>query len=201
MSTGRRVVCIAVCIGVGASVAAGCAKRRTTPTPPFATGGTVDEARELTRQGDAAFDRGDYVGAEAFYRRSLGILREQPGALNNLGNALAAMGRRVDADEVFKQAIAADDSRPEAYGNRGRLWLDAGYPRDAATYFDQALRIDPKWLPALRGKAKAGHLQSTVDEAYLDVLRRAYILETDPQWRAFFDRERSRVQQAIDAES
>ncbi len=163
--------------------------------------GTVAEARELTLDADNAFRDGDYATAEVLYRKSLGILREQPGALNNLGNALVAMGRYIDAEETYKLAVEYDPSRPEVHGNRGRLWLEAGYPRDAITHFDEALDLDPRWMPAIRGKAKASHLLSIADERYLGMLRQAMILESNASWRAFFDSERARVQDALQAES
>ncbi|MEO1717654.1 MAG: tetratricopeptide repeat protein [Planctomycetota bacterium] len=165
------------------------------------SGGTVADARELTARADRAFLDNDFRQAEALYRQSLSIFREQPGALNNLGNALVAMERYLDAEEVYKQAIEVDPSRPEVHGNRGRLWLEAGYPREAILYFNEALELDPRWMPAIRGKAKASHLLSIADERYLRMLREAMILESNASWRAFFDSERSRVQDALRAES
>ncbi len=164
-------------------------------------GGTVADARQLTAQADEAFLAGDYTQAETLYRKSLSIFREQPGALNNLGNALVAMDRYLDAEEVYKQAIEVDPARPEVHGNRGRLWLEAGYPRDAISHFNEALAIDSRWMPAIRGKAKASHLLSIADDNYLRMLRQAMILESNASWRAFFDSERARVQDAIQAES
>ncbi|MEL6499640.1 MAG: tetratricopeptide repeat protein [Planctomycetota bacterium] len=165
------------------------------------SGGTVADARQLTARADRAFLDGDFQRAESLYRQSLSIFREQPGALNNLGNALVAMDRYLDAEDVYKQAIEADPTRPEVHGNRGRLWLEAGYPREAIGYFNEALDIDPRWMPAIRGKAKASHLLSIADERYLRMLREAMILESNASWRAFFDSERSRVQDALRAES
>lgn len=164
-------------------------------------GGTVSEARQLTVEADEAFLAGEYAEAETLYRKSLSIFREQPGALNNLGNALVAMDRYLDAEDVYKRAIEVDPTRPEVHGNRGRLWLEAGYPRDAITHFDEALKLDARWMPAIRGKAKASHLLSIADESYLRMLRQAMILESNASWRAFFDSERARVQDAIQAES
>lgn len=178
----------------------GCQSRGGSDRTPVASGGTIDQARELTRRADIAFAAGEMDRAESLYKQSLQILPDQPGALNNLGNVLVEKKMYIDADEVFRRAVALDPNRPETYGNRGRLWLEAGWPADAMRHFDDALRIDPRWLPALRGKAKASHLLGTVSEAYLRELRTAILIETDARWRAFFDRERVRVQQALQAD-
>ena len=193
----RRAAACGACLIALASVLPACQSGRSnTDTPPIGAGGTVEQAREMSRRADIAFAAGELERAETLYKQSLDILPDQPGALNNLGNVLVAKKMYIDADEVYRRAVALDPNRPETYGNRGRLWLEAGWPADALRHFDEALQIDPRWLPALRGKAKASHLLGTVSEAYLRELRTAILIETDARWRAFFDRERVRVQQA-----
>lgn len=183
-----------------AATLAACSSQTSSTAGSIGSGGTVSQARQLTLEADQAFQAGDYVQAEALYRRSLSILREQPGALNNLGNALVAMERYIDAEEVYKLAIEIDPTRPEVHGNRGRLWLEAGYANDAIKHFDEALSIDPRWMPAIRGKAKANHVLSVASTDYLSMLRQAMLLESNASWRAFFDSERARVQDALQAE-
>ena len=179
----------------------GCAGTTGSLSGAVAVDGTVSEARTLTLEADKAFREGDFATAETLYRKSLSIFREQPGALNNLGNALVAMNRYIDAEEVYKLAIEYDPARPEIHSNRGRLWLEAGYPRDAINHFEAAIDIDARWMPAIRGKAKASHLLSVADNEYLTMLRQAMILESNSSWRAFFDSERARVQDALQAEN
>lgn len=190
---------VALLTGALAGGLTGCSSRGNAGGP-IGSGGTVAEARSITLEADKAFNDEDFARAETLYRKSLSILREQPGALNNLGNALVAQGRFIDAEEVYKLAIEYDPNRPEVHGNRGRLWLEAGYPRDAIKHFDEALALDARWMPAIRGKAKASYLLSLADERYLGLLRQAMILESNASWRAFFDSERARVQDALQAE-
>lgn len=201
-ATTNHLTAALVAIGLAAGLATGLAGCGTTGSSGgnIGSGGTVAEARTLTAQADQAFRGGEFAQAEALYRQSLSIFREQPGALNNLGNTLVALDRYLDAEEVYKQAIEVDPTRPEVHGNRGRLWLEAGYPRDAINHFNAALAEDPRWMPAIRGKAKASHLLSIADDDYLRMLRQAMILESNASWRAFFDSERARVQDAIQAE-
>jgi tetratricopeptide (TPR) repeat protein len=156
-----------------------------------------DAALQLTARADEAFDKGDYQEAVELYRRSLSVLRDQPGALNNLGNALAAKGSLLDADEVYRRAVELDPSRPEPLVNRGILHINARWPKQALTYFDQALSLDQRWLPALRGKARAAHEVGLVNETYLAQLRTALFIENDPTWRPFFDEEHTRVRLAL----
>ncbi|MEM9166431.1 MAG: tetratricopeptide repeat protein [Planctomycetota bacterium] len=185
------------CVALACLTVTGCSGFGGGDDIPSTSGGTVADARELARRGDTAFKDGDNDLAETLYKRSLDILPDQPGTLNNLGNVLVARGMYLDAQEVFKRAIQLDPNRPESFGNLGRLWLEAKWPREAVKHFDEALKIDTRYLPALRGKATANHLLSAVSEDYLSELRRAILIEADPAWRAFFDRERVRVQQAL----
>ncbi|MEO1583227.1 MAG: tetratricopeptide repeat protein [Planctomycetota bacterium] len=195
----RPALALTACLTAAATALVGCSGSGSSGASP-AVGGTVAEARELTARGDRAFQEADYEQAESLYRRSLSIMSDQPGALNNLGNVLVAQQRYLDADEVYKLAIEIDSTRPEIFSNRGRLYLQAGYPRDAIRIFDQALDADPRWMPAIRGKAKASHVLGLAENEYLGMLRQAMILESDAAWRAFFDSERARVRDALLAE-
>ena len=121
----------------------------------------------------------------------------QTGAWNNLGNVLMAQKNYVDAQAAFSRAIELEPGRPEPYTSLGRLWLEAKYAEDSIKHFNEALAIDPRWLPAIRGKSAALHKLARATPEYADMLRTALLLESDNEWRVFFDRERSRVEQAL----
>jgi len=191
-------------LALAASVLAGCQSSSSSGSklrlPSIATTGDVAQARELTSKADRAFRSGDLERADELYRQSLAIYSSQTGAWNNLGNVLMAQHNYVDAQDAFRRAIDLEPNRPEPYTSLGRLWLEAKYAQESLEYFDQALEIDPRWLPALRGKSAASHQLSIATPEYERMLRTALLVESDSQWRRFFDRERSRVEQALEYE-
>ncbi len=202
MSTNRlsgRIGLLAV-VGLGVVIAGGCQNTGTSRGParpsPVASG-DINRARSLTSQADEAYRRGNFEQADKLYRESLQIFPNQTGAWNNLGNVLMAQKNYVDAQAAFNRAIELEPGRPEPYTSLGRLWLEAKYAEDSIKHFDEALKIDPRWLPAIRGKAAALHKLARATPEYADMLRTALLLESDNEWRVFFDRERSRVEQAL----
>ena len=165
------------------------------PTP--VASGDINRARSLTSQADEAYRRGSFEQADKLYRESLQIYPSQTGAWNNLGNVLMAQKNYVDARAAFLRAIDLEPDRPEPHTSMGRLYLEAKYAEDSLEHFNEALAIDPRWLPAIRGKAAALHQLARATPEYADMLRTALLLESDNEWRVFFDRERSRVEQAL----
>lgn len=159
--------------------------------------GDINRARSLTAQADEAYRKRKFEDADRLYRESLGIFPSQTGAWNNLGNVLMAQQNYVDAQAAFQRAIELEPDRPEPYTSMGRLWLEADYAEESLQYFDEALKLDPRWLPAIRGKAAALHKLARATPQYVEMLRTARLIESDPEWLRFFDRERSRVEQAL----
>ncbi len=189
----------AIALGVAVLVAGGCQSTGTRgPTRPSpVASGDITRARALTSQGDEAFRKGRFEQADKLYRESLTIFPNQTGAWNNLGNVLMAQKNYVDAQAAFMRAIDLEPGRPEPYTSLGRLWLEANYAEESIKHFNEALKIDPRWLPAMRGKAAALHKLARATPEYVDMLRMALLIESDVEWRKFFDRERSRVEQAL----
>lgn len=180
-------------------IAGGCQSsgNRGPTRPNLVASGDINKARTLTSQADEAYRKGRFEQADMLYRESLEIFPNQTGAWNNLGNVLMAQKNYVDAQAAFMRAIDLEPSRPEPYTSLGRLWLEAEYAEESIEHFNKALAIDPRWLPAMRGKAAALHMLARATPDYVSMLKTALLLETDAEWRKFFDRERSRVEQAL----
>lgn len=157
----------------------------------------IAKARELTAKADKAYREGKFEKADLLYRESLSVFSDQTGAWNNLGNVLMAQENYVDAEAAFQRAIEIEPDRPEPYTSLGRLWYELGYAEKGMNYFDEALAIDERWLPAIRGRAAVVHQLNRAPSDYLDMLRRGRLMESNPEWQAFFDRERSRVEQSL----
>lgn len=187
----------AVLIGVGCQSTGG---PRSNNRLPVSANGDINHARALTAQADEAFRNRNFDKADTLYRESLEIFPSQTGAWNNLGNVLMAQSNYVDAQAAFNRAIELEPARPEPYTSLGRLWLEAKYAEDSIKHFDEALAIDPRWLPAIRGKAAALHQLARATPEYAEMLKTAWLIESDEAWLRFFDRERSRVEQALEYE-
>ncbi len=103
--------------------------------------------RRTTRQGTRLYERGDYTGAEAAYRRAIELNPELREAAFNLGDALWRQERARDAAGAWA-AVAADSLAPApmvsaASYNIGNAAL-AGEQVDAAIEaYKVALRLQP----------------------------------------------------------
>jgi tetratricopeptide (TPR) repeat protein len=199
---GQRLI-LTSAIAATALIGIGCQNSGTSRGParlPVSASGDINRARALTAQADGAFRDRNFDKADTLYRESLEIFPSQTGAWNNLGNVLMAQQNYVDAQAAFNRAIELEPGRPEPYTSLGRLWLEADYADDSIKHFNEALAIDPRWLPAIRGTSAAMHKLSRATPEYADLLKTAWLIESDEAWLRFFDRERSRVEQALEYE-
>ena len=79
---------------------------------------------QLFKQANAAFQAGDFAGAERRYRA---LTRLKPGwAFHNLGAVHVAQGRFAEAEAALGQALAADPANPDSRNSLGRLLMGAG---------------------------------------------------------------------------
>src|SRR5690606_15874037 len=106
--------------------------------------------------------------------------------------------RYLEAAECFvnAQEMAPQDPRP-AY-NLGLTWDRAGYPSDALSHYQHALQRDAKYLPALRGAARAAWLLRRYTDSSLDTVRTALAIERDSRWREWLELENVRIQNELD---
>jgi len=187
-----------VLIGVGCQSTGG--SRGNNRPVSLTAKGDINHARALTAQADDAFRSRNFDKADALYRESLEIFPSQTGAWNNLGNVLMAQTNYIDAQAAFNRAIELEPGRPEPYTSLGRLWYEADYAEDSIKHFNDALAIDSRWLPAIRGTSAAMHKLARATPEYAEMLKTAWLIESDEAWLRFFDRERSRVEQALEYE-
>jgi tetratricopeptide (TPR) repeat protein len=119
--------------------------------------------RGVTRQGTKLYDKGDFTGAEAKYRRALELNPNLREATFNLGNALWRQEKPEEAVKAY-ESIAADSLAPApmlvaANYNIGNAAL-AGKEIDAAIEaYKRSLRIDPTDMEAKYNLAYAQALK------------------------------------------
>jgi 4-amino-4-deoxy-L-arabinose transferase-like glycosyltransferase len=69
------------------------------------------------------YGKGDFAGAEQWYRKSLAI-REDPITRSNLGNALKAQGKIDEAESEYRRALGMDSTAAVTWYNLGNLYRD-----------------------------------------------------------------------------
>ncbi len=151
--------------------------------------GNVSQATKLRKQ------------AIAQYRDALRISSEIPEAWNNLGVLLMEEQDYLAAADAFSFAMDQSPKDPRPCENLGLVYAKTGWSNDALKYYDLALERDPNRLPALRGAIKSAHLLGLGDAKDLARVKRALMLEKDDSWRAFFQREKLRIQGRLETKT
>lgn len=156
--------------------------------------------RELFAQAEAAQNRGDADRAIALYRDAVRNAPDLAEAWNNLGILLMERMDYAGAAEAFRVAMDLRPTDPRPAENLGLAYLDAGWGVEALRYYEMALERDPNRRESLRGAIKATHLLNLADQKALDRVRRALLIENDPDWRMIAERERVRIEHRLESE-
>jgi len=159
----------------------------------------LKEAIKLSEQADAARKAGKTDEAIDLYKQAIGLDKDLYGAWNNLGTMLMEKGQYLPASDALKTAAGLAPGDPRPLENLGLVYHRAGWDAEALRYFRQALERDPTRVESLRGMAVCAQRLNAADDDLLDDLRRALLVETDPQWRSMISREKFRVETALDA--
>jgi tetratricopeptide (TPR) repeat protein len=156
----------------------------------------VARAAQLADRAQQHQIEGDLDKSIELYEQALLAAPDLGAAWNNLGLALMARGKttdRISAQQAFIRAANLLPSDPSPYRNLGLLYEQRNLKEDALRYYEQALVIDEYDVNALRGSIKMGKDLRRSDQAALDRLVRAQMIETDPKWLEMIQRERLRV--------
>lgn len=153
---------------------------------------------ELAQRAAAAQEAGRTDEAIGLYRDAINTWNRTPGAYHNLGLLLIEKGDATAAVDAFSIEADQNPRDPRPLYMLGKLYLDKGWPEDALKAFDRALKRDPNFLNALRGYIGAADLLRRADQDLMDYIRRAMLMETDPEWSAYMARQRYRVEQEIE---
>ena len=98
------------------------------------------QARNLVALGDAAYARGAYAEAVAYFQESAGVKAPHADVLNRLGSALFNLGHYQEAESQFRKAIGKEPNHPDAHGNLGALYLATGQFFQAENSLRRALK-------------------------------------------------------------
>lgn len=182
------------CLACAAALlAAGCGSapsRRAAAAPAPARDG---EANRIALQAQRAQREGDLDRAVELYRQSLRVSDNLPATWNNLGMLLLVRGQYIDSVEAFKRSADLSPTDPRPLHNIGVAYSRAGWEQKAMENYLMALERDPRDLKGLRGSIGSARMLGIADEASLERVRTALMLDTDPDWRRVYEREQSRI--------
>jgi len=102
--------------------------------------------RQLVRQGNRLFRKGDYQGAEVAYTKAIEKNDKNPQAHYNLGNTLLVQHKDSAAIEQLQKAGQTEESplrKAQAYHNMGTICQRKKMYGEAIEQYKQALRLNP----------------------------------------------------------
>ena len=118
--------------------------------------------RREARDGNKAYNAGDFEGAEVHYRSALETNPELREARFNLGDAAFRQEKSEEAVKIFMgiaaDSLAAPAMMSAANFNAGNTMLAAQKIEEAIEFYKQALRIDPTDMQAKYNLAYAQKL-------------------------------------------
>lgn len=152
------------------------------------------QARTIASQAQAEKDP---IEAINLYQQAVTRYSDLPAAWNNLGVLLMEEEQFIQAAEAFAEAAQRAPTDPRPSYNLGLTWERAAYISDALVHYSTALEKDPRYLPALRGAVRAEALQGTFSDVTAERIRIGLMMEQDPAWRQFFERQKSRVENEL----
>jgi tetratricopeptide (TPR) repeat protein len=148
-----------------------------------------------------AQDAKDTAKAIDLYSQAVEAYSDLPAAWNNMGVLLLNEGRLMEAAEAFGSATERTPNDPRPYFNLGLTWDRAGYLETALEHYSKALALDERYLPALRGAIKSETRLGYSSPILVERIRVALFLEQDPQWREYFELQRSWAEAEVRAKA
>lgn len=194
-----KLACVAAALCSTLWLTAGCAsgQKRDAAEMIDASAQSQSQGYELARDAQRLAERGDTEKAIQTYQRALSLWRDMPAAWNNLGVLFMEKQNYADAVSAFKVAADQSQSDPRPLENIAVCYVRSGWATDALKYYGMSLERDPNRIESLRGAVRAAEMVRVRDDATLERIRRALLVETDPQYREYFERQQQLVSAAI----
>lgn len=181
------------------SIAPGCASTPKQDTAAIIDASMQNQAKglELAQDAQSLAKRGETEKAIDTYRRAVATWRDMPAAWNNLGVLLMEEQNYAEAVGAFKVAADLSQTDPRPLENIAICYMRSGWANDALKYYGMALERDPNRIESLRGAVRSAEMVRVRDDATLERVRRALLIETDPKYREYFERQQQLVSAAI----
>lgn len=139
------------------------------------------EAVRLAQAGVEAQAQAKHKEAIGLYTQSLSMMPDLPGVRTNLAVSLMKQGDAGQAVQLLQAETELSPSDPRPLINLGWIYLERQWADQATTYFARALDLSPNDLTALRGYCECAARRDLTDETTLEIVRRAIMVERDPQ--------------------
>ena len=143
-----------------------------------------NRGQDLLNQGNNAWDKGERLKAEEFFRLLVQDFPERPEGYSKVGMIMAETGRLDDAEQYFLRALTQDRNHSPALTNLGNIYLERGNIDEAIKYYLLALQNDPDYPPAHRNLSVAYKRQGRYS-AYVSHFKRSQRLENRRTREAF----------------
>ena len=195
MTTAPRTLALLLA-ALAALAPAGC---ETAPTldEPALRAQRHEEAMALIEQAERHADAGRADDAIAAYQEAIAASPRIAAAWNNLGELLMQRDRYADAVSAFDTAANLEPGDPRPLYNAGVVYQKQGWAFEALKKFELALGRESGYLPALRGAVRSAEMLNRADTSTLTHIRNASLIEADPVWRDYFQRQRFRVEAGL----
>jgi tetratricopeptide (TPR) repeat protein len=146
------------------------------------------KALALTQRAIHAEDESDHEEAIRLCVEAINTYADLGIAWHTMGVSLLAKGERQRAWESFSRAAQLDPLSPEPVYNMGVILQENMLLDEAKRYHLEALDRKPTYLPSLRESIRIDRMMAHVDKETLERVSRALMLETQPDWREYFQR-------------
>jgi len=94
-------------------------------------------------RGELCKEKGDYVGAEAFFRKACDYSGEHTAPLIHLGGTLWYQGKLAEAEAAYRRATTVDGDVDEAFENLGYVLRAQERNEEALAALRESLTRDP----------------------------------------------------------
>ena len=142
----------------------------------------TDDAKQLVRQADKRFKRGDLTGAEALYKRAVASRPNDNATKLKLAYLYVKMRRLVEAYELSFPIAKADPKNAYAFAVSGATFLSAGRFKDARLLFVNAIRIDNSESLAWAGLGMLDFYENEIDESLRNLQEAVFHSPLEPDY-------------------
>jgi tetratricopeptide (TPR) repeat protein len=167
---------------LGVAIALCCVLLMQTGCAAFGRRGAVPEevaaSRELSRQGIAAMEHGEWPKAEELLRQAVEGSPEDPHSRRYLAEILWRRGAKDEAMRQMNAAVRIDPVEATLSARAGELSLEAGAIDEALKHAEQAIRVDPNLAGAWALRGRVFRKSNQADRAMSDFQR---ALDLEPQ--------------------
>lgn len=130
---------------------------------------SVAAARELSRQGVAAMEMGEWQQAEDLLKKALDTAPDDAATHRSMGEALWHRGAKQEAIAQIEDAVQQDPNNAGLSVRAGEMSLNTGARDVALAHAERAIRDDPKLAAAWALRGRCFQQMNQTDRALADL--------------------------------